>query len=55
MGLFSDMFKKMSNTKRDIFAEKRADAERRQLEAKNAQKPIHQEEDPNCPFTPDIK
>jgi hypothetical protein len=55
MGLFSDMFKKMSNIKRDIFAEKRADAERRQLEAKNAQKPIHQEENPNCPFTPDIK
>ncbi len=55
MGSFSDIFKKMSNIKRDIFAEKRADAERRQLEAKNAQKTIHQEEDPNCPFTPDIK
>ena len=54
MGLFSDLFKKMSNARKSVFQTQKEIAAEAQRKAALAKRESGKDVDPNCPFTQDI-
>ena len=54
MGLFSDLFKKMSNARKSVFQTQKEIAAEAQRKAALAKRESGQDVDQNCPFTQDI-